>query len=152
MLKTCFTTPPQRTIYKTKGRFNMKKMQATPQTENTNSLASELRDATNNAYFEFVKFNETDIENLIKVSQVNDKTIIRHTVQIAGIPTDTSIRFEINKDGNGLHYNIIGHHNRLQYIRRTDNIESAKRHYANTLNEIVRYCFEPPSSLDARWM
>ena len=122
------------------------------QAESTNKLATELREATSNAYFNFVQFNETDIENLIKVSQVNDKTIIRHTVQIAGIPTDTSIRFEINKDGNGLHYNIIGHHNKLQYIRRTDNIETAKRHFTKTLNEIVGYCFAPPSSLDSRWM
>lgn len=122
------------------------------QAENTNSLATELRDATSNVYFDFMKFNEADMENLVKVSQVNNKTVIRHTVQIPGIPTDTSIRFEINKDGQGLHYNVIGHHNKLQYIRRTGNIETAKRHYVNTLNEIVHYCFVPPPSLDARWI
>ena len=129
----------------------MKNTHANTQVENTNNLATELRDATSNAYFDYVKLNEMDMENLIKVSQVNDKTIIRHTVQIPGIPTDTSIRLEINKDGNGLHYNVVGHHNKLQYIRRTDNIEAAKRHYAQTINEIVHYCFVPPSTLNALW-
>jgi hypothetical protein len=130
----------------------MKNTQANTQIENANVIATELRNATSNAYFGYLNFNETDIENLIKVSQVDNKTIIRHTVQIPGIPTNTSIRFEINQDGKGLHYNIVGHHNKLQYIRRTDNIEAAKRHYANTLYEIVHYCFVPPPSLNSRWL
>jgi len=129
----------------------MKNTHANAQAENTNTLATELRDATSNAYLGYLNFNETDVENLIKVSQVDDKTIIRHTVQIPGIPTDTSIRMEINNDGKGLHYNVVGHHNKLQYIRCTDNIEAAKRHYAHTLHEIVHYCFVPPSTLNALW-
>ena len=54
----------------------MKNTQANTQIENANVIATELRNATSNAYFGYLNFNETDVENLIKVSQVDNKTII----------------------------------------------------------------------------
>ena len=84
-------------------------------------------------------------------NKTDDKTILRHTVNIAGIPTDTSIRFEINHGKGGPRYNIFGHHNKLSYIRRTSDAEVALKHFASTVNEIVGYCFEPPATQSAIW-
>lgn len=114
-------------------------------------ITENIRSATQDAYGIYPALNQMDTENLVKVSQVDNTTILSHTVDIPGIPTNTAIRFEILKDPRGPHYNVIGHHNKLQYIRRTDNLEVALQHYCLTVNEIVKYCFEPPPTLNALW-
>lgn len=114
-------------------------------------IAENIRQATSEAYFDLMELNELDLQNLITVSQVGDKTIIRHTVNIPGIPTDTSIRFEIDNGKQGRRYNVFGHHNKLNYSSRTDKQDVALQHYTRTVSEIVKYCFEPPASLSALW-
>lgn len=133
----------------------MRKQIATKQApENTITepeIAESIRSATSFAYNGLTELNYIDRSNLINIVKTDDKTILRHIVNIAGIPTDTSIRFEIDHTKRGPRYNIFGHHNKLSYIRRTSNAETALKHYANTVNEIVKYCFEPPASHNALW-
>ena len=108
-------------------------------------IMESLRSSTTCAYM--FSASHSDIDS----SKTGDKTILRHTVNIAGIPTDTSIRFEINHGKGGPRYNIFGHHNKLSYIRRTSDAEVALKHFASTVNEIVGYCFEPPATQSAIW-
>lgn len=119
--------------------------------EMNTDITENIRSATRNAYGIYSALNPLNTENLVKVSQVDNTTILSHTVDIPGIPTNTSIRFEIQKDNRGPHYNVIGHHNKLQYIRRTNNLDVALQHYNLTVTEIVKYCFEPPPTLNALW-
>lgn len=114
-------------------------------------IVESLRSSTTCAYMFSPNHGDIDTSNLINIVKNDDKTILRHTVNIAGIPTDTSIRFEINHGKGGPRYNIFGHHNKLSYIRRTSDAEVALKHFASTVSEIVGYCFEPPASHSAIW-
>lgn len=133
----------------------MRKQIATKQApENTITepeIAESIRSATSFAYNGLTELNDIDRSNLINIVKTDDKTILRHIVNIAGIPTDTSIRFEIDHTKRGPRYNIFGHHNKLNYIRRTSDAEVALKHFASTVSEIVGYCFEPPASHSAIW-
>ena len=114
-------------------------------------IMESLRSSTTCAYMFSANHSDIDTSNLINIVKTDDKTILRHTVNIAGIPTDTSIRFEINHGKGGPRYNIFGHHNKLSYTRRTSDAEVALKHFASTVNEIVGYCFEPPATQSAIW-
>lgn len=134
----------------------MRKQATNTQASNEKNLSEEeivesLRSSTTCAYMFSPNHGDIDTSNLINIVKNDDKTILRHTVNIAGIPTDTSIRFEINHGKGGPRYNIFGHHNKLNYIRRTSDAEVALKHFANTVSEIVGYCFVPPASHSAIW-
>ena len=134
----------------------MRKQATNTQASNEKNLSEEeivesLRSSTSCAYMFSPNHGDIDTSNLINIVKNDDKTILRHTVNIAGIPTDTSIRFEINHGKGGPRYNIFGHHNKLNYIRRTSDAEVALQHFASTVNEIVGYCFVPPTSHSAIW-
>ena len=134
----------------------MRKQATNTQASNEKNLSEEeivesLRSSTTCAYMFSANHGDIDTSNLINIVKNDDKTILRHTVNIAGIPTDTSIRFEINHGKGGPRYNIFGHHNKLNYIRRTSDAEVALKHFASTVSEIVGYCIEPPASHSAIW-
>ena len=84
----------------------MRKQATNTQASNEKNLSEEeivesLRSSTTCAYMFSPNHGDIDTSNLINIVKNDDKTILRHTVNIAGIPTDTSIRFEINHGKGG---------------------------------------------------